>query len=349
MSSFVDRFANNPLFSPGDLRPSRPDVEIMCAFNPGAIMFKGKRLIMLRVAEKAIPDAGCVATPIFDPETGETHIRQFKLSDPDIEMSDPRFFNYRGEIYLTSLSHFRIATSADGVTWEIDEAPTMTPSGRYEAFGIEDVRLTELEGEYYLNYTAASSLGVVTALAKTEDFRTFKRLGIIFGPDNKDVALFPERIDGRFQTFHRPAVKHAGLPSIWTASSANMLDWGRHEIVISPRRDSWDCERVGAGTSPIRTPEGWLALYHAADHNTRYCLGALLLDAKQPWKVLARSREPFFVPEAPYETAGFMPNVVFHNGTIDLGDGTLELYYGGGDLVTCGARVKVADILAHLR
>ncbi|MEZ0296167.1 MAG: glycoside hydrolase family 130 protein [Candidatus Methylacidiphilales bacterium] len=347
--SIIDRFANNPLFSPADLQPSRPDVEIMCAFNPGAIMFKGKRLLMLRVAEKAIPEPGCVATPVFDPETGETYIKQFRLDDPDVGMPDPRFFHYKGEIYLTSLSHFRVATSDDGVNFTIDPKPTMFPEGPYEAFGIEDVRLTELEGTYYLNYTAASSRGVVTALAKTEDFKTFTRLGIIFGPDNKDVALFPERIDGRFQTFHRPAVKHAGLPSIWTASSDNLLDWGRHELVIGPRRDSWDCERVGAGTSPIKTPEGWLALYHAADYNIRYCLGALLLDLKQPWKVLARSREPFFVPEVSYETAGFMPNVVFHNGTVDLGDGNLELYYGAGDLVTCGARVRVADILAHLK
>jgi predicted GH43/DUF377 family glycosyl hydrolase len=225
----------------------------------------------------------------------------------------------------------------------------MFPEGPYEAYGIEDARITQIEGAYYLNYTAASSCGVVTALARTRDFKTFERLGIIFGPDNKDVALFPEKINGRYQTLHRPAVKHAGLPSIWTASSDNLLDWGRHEIVISPRAASWDCERVGAGASPLKTPDGWLTLYHAADHNTRYCLGALLLDLKKPWEVIARSREPFFVPEAPYEREGFMPNVVFHNGTIDLGDGTLELYYGGADLVTCGAQVKTADLLAHLR
>lgn len=344
----IHRFSNNPLFKPSDLQPSRTDVEIMCAFNPAATLFNGQRLLLLRVAEKAIPGPGCVATPIFDPETGDVHIKQFRLDDPDVEISDPRFFTHKGTIYLTSLSHFRVATSDDGVHFTIDPKPSMFPEGPYETYGIEDARITRIDGGYYVNYTAVSNRGVVTTLAQTDDFKTFRRLGIIFSPDNKDVALFPEKINGRYQAFHRPAVRHAGAPSIWTASSPDLLDWGRHEFVIGPRDDSWDCERVGAGTSPIKTPEGWLALYHAADHDTRYCLGALLLDLEKPWKVIARSKEPFFVPEALYELEGFMPNVVFHNGTIDLGDGNLELYYGGADLVTCGARVRTCDLLRHL-
>jgi predicted GH43/DUF377 family glycosyl hydrolase len=344
----IHRFSRNPLFSPSDLQPSAPGLEVLCAFNPAATLFEGKRLILLRVAERAIPDKGHVATPILDLETGSLQIRQFRLDDPDLHFSDPRAFTYKGELFLTSLSHFRAATSADGIHFEIAQTPTLFPVGPYESFGIEDARITFLDGTYFLNYTAVSSRGVVTALASTRDFQKFERLGIIFGPDNKDVAIFPEKVNGRYQAFHRPAVKHAGLPSIWTASSDNLLDWGRHEIVIAPRANHWDCERVGAGTSPIKTREGWLAFYHAADHQTRYCLGALLLDLEEPWKVIARSDEPFFVPKAPYELEGFMPNVVFHNGTIDLGDGNLELYYGGADLVTCGASIRIADLLAHL-
>lgn len=344
----INRFANNPLFKPADLKPSQPGLEIMCAFNPAATLFQGRRLLLLRVAEKAIANPGCVATPIFDPAKGEIFVRQFRLDDPNLQMSDPRAFLYKGETYLTSLSHFRVATSENGIDFTIDAKPTMFPEGPYEAFGIEDARITRIDGIYYINYTAASNRGVVTALARTHDFKSFERLGIIFGPDNKDVAFFPEKIKGRYQAFHRPAVKHAGLPSIWTASSPDLLDWGRHQIVAGPRPGHWDCERVGAGTSPIRTPEGWLAFYHAADFRTRYCLGVLLLDLEEPWKVIARSAEPFFVPEAPYETEGFMPHVVFHNGTVDLGNGNLELYYGGADLVTCGAGVRVSDLLSHL-
>jgi predicted GH43/DUF377 family glycosyl hydrolase len=110
----------------------------------------------------------------------------------------------------------------------------------------------------------------------------------------------------------------------------------------------WDSERVGCGAAPIRTARGWLELYHASDENTRYCTGALLLDLERPWKVIARSREPFLFPEAPYETQGFMPNVVFHNGLTDNGDGTLTLYYGAADDKTCGAIVSIEAILASL-
>lgn len=321
----------------------------MCAFNPAATLFNGKRLLLLRIAERAIPEPGCVATPVLDPINGELRIKQIRLDDPDLQLTDPRIFTFKGESYLTSLSHFRTAISEDGVYYKIDPAPTLFPCGPYENFGIEDARISQIEGIYYINYTAVSNLGTVCALAKTSDFKTFQRLGIIFGPDNKDIALFPEKINGRYQALHRPSVKHTGLPSIWTASSENLLDWGRHQIVIRPRLKSWDCERVGAGASPIKTPEGWLTLYHASDRDTHYCLGALLLDLGKPWKVIARSQHPFFIPEAPYETTGFMPNVIFHNGTINLGDGTLELYYGGADLVTCGARVTIADLLAHLK
>jgi beta-1,2-mannobiose phosphorylase / 1,2-beta-oligomannan phosphorylase len=346
----IQRFPNNPLFSPADINPSHPDFKVLCVFNPAATIVNGRRLLLMRVAETPIPQEGYIATPVVDPDSGQTIVRRFRIDDPDVKIDDPRTFTYKGETFLTSLSHLRIATSQDGVHFVAEPCPAMYPCGPYETFGIEDARITFLDRHFYINYTAASPFGVVTALARTDDFKTFQRLGIVFGPDNKDVALFPEKIDGRYYAFHRPAVKHCGFPSIWLASSNDLMDWGRHQFVAGPRPCHWDCERVGAGSAPIKTEYGWVAFYHAADHNTRYCLGAMLLDLEQPWRVLSRPEEPFFVPKADYEIAGgFMPNIVFHNGTIDCGDGTVELYYGGGDLVTCGARVQISDLLAYLK
>lgn len=342
----VDRFANNPLFSPSDLEPSHPGLEVLCVFNPAATLFQKRRLLLLRVAERAIPLPGHIAAPVRDSKSGDLEIRQFSLSDPDLRLIDPRVFSHRGEIYLTSRSHFQIAESVDGVNFTLDASRKIQPVGPYESFGIEDARITQYEDDYFITYTAASERGVVISLMVTRDFSSFERRGILFGPDNKDVALFPEKIDDRYYALHRPAPVHTGLPSIWVASSENLMDWGRHELVIRPRVETWDCERVGAGSSPIRTPQGWLAFYHASDHNTRYCLGALLLDLEKPWKVLARTKSPFMIPEAPYETEGFMPQVIFHNGTIDLGNGSVELYYGGADLVTCGARLSIDRLLA---
>jgi predicted GH43/DUF377 family glycosyl hydrolase len=345
-SSVVSRFSNNPLFAPGDLQPSQAGLEVLCVFNPAATLFRGQRLLLLRVAERAVADTACIAAPVWEPGAGEIRIRQFRLNDPYLSYSDPRFFTYKGQIFLTSLSHFRVATSVDGVHFQLENRPALTPATEYEKFGVEDARITKIDERYYINYSAVSERGVVTVLAQTEDFQHFERKGIIMGPDNKDCALFPEQINGRYQILHRPAVVHAGAPSIWTASSDNLLDWGQHHFVMGPRWGRWDCERVGAACAPIKTPEGWLTFYHAADHHSGYRLGLLLLDLEKTWQVIKRSEQPFFEPEAVYERQGFMPDVVFHNGTIDLGDGNLELYYGGADLVTCGARVRIEDLLA---
>jgi predicted GH43/DUF377 family glycosyl hydrolase len=108
-----------------------------------------------------------------------------------------------------------------------------------------------------------------------------------------------------------------------------------------------DSARVGAGAAPIRTPAGWLEIYHGADSEHRYCLGALLLDLQQPWKVLARSPQPIMEPIADYERTGFFGNVVFTNGHLVHGD-TATLYYGASDSVICGARFSIQEILQAL-
>jgi predicted GH43/DUF377 family glycosyl hydrolase len=104
---------------------------------------------------------------------------------------------------------------------------------------------------------------------------------------------------------------------------------------------------VGAGAAPIRTSEGWLAIYHGADANNRYGLGALLLDLQSPAKVLARSREPIMEPLAEYEQTGFFGNVVFTNGHVVDGD-SVTIYYGASDSVICGARFSINEILSTL-
>ena len=345
----IRRYPNNPLISPKDVKPSRPDFEVLCAFNPGATLFNGRKLLFVRVAERPIQEKGFISTVITDEISGGLKVLRFRLDDPDLDARDPRVIQYRGASYLTSLSHFRSATSEDGRNFTISSEPTLTGSGVYETYGVEDARIVRIEDVYYINYTGVSALGVVTCLARTNDFKTFDKLGVIFGPDNKDIAIFPEKIDGRYYTLHRPAVKHLGSLAIWLASSDNLLDWGRHRAVLTPRPGKWDCERVGGGAPPIRTAEGWLELYHASDENTRYCTGALLLDLKQPWKVIARAEEPFLVPEAPYEREGLLPNIVFHSGLVENGDGTLDLFYGGGDLLSCGCTVSIQDILGTLK
>lgn len=342
----INRFPTNPLVIPSQVKPSQPDLEVLCAFNPGATTYDGKTLLLIRVAERPVPEKGYVSAAIADEKTGAFKVLRFREDDPDVVSEDPRAFTYKGEVFLTSISHFRLATSVDGISFHVADAPTILPEGPYENYGIEDARIVQLEGTYYITYSSVSRHGVTTSMIRTQDFRSFERMGIIFAPDNKDIALFPERINGRYHTLHRPAVKHLGDLAIWLASSENLTDWGQHHRLISPRPGAWDGERVGAGASPIRTSEGWLELYHAADRDVRYCTGGLLLDLEEPWRVIGRSRAPFLVPQATYELKGFMPNIIFHSGWVERESGTLDLFYGAADEFTAGASVKISDILA---
>lgn len=346
----INRFENNPIISPADVKPSRDDFEVMCAFNAGAARYDGKVILLIRVAERPLPREGHVATAILNLDSGCIEPIYIKLDDPELNMTDPRVFEYKETLYLTSISHIRMASSEDGQHFQIDDTPALAPENAHEVYGVEDPRITFIDDWYYVNYSAISLRGVVTSLARTKDFKAFERLGVIFAPDNKDIAIFPEKINGRYFAFHRPSPRQLGgrAPSMWIASSPNLTDWGQHELVIAPRPGMWDCERVGCGAAPIRTDEGWLQLYHASDENTRYCTGAVLLDLVEPWKVISRSREPFLFPEATCECEGVMPNVIFHNGLVENGDGTITLYYGGGDEVTCGATVAVDDIMETL-
>jgi predicted GH43/DUF377 family glycosyl hydrolase len=345
----IQRFPNNPLIVPTEVKPSSPEFEVLCTFNPGATLYDGKTLLLVRVAERPVQEKGYISTVIIDESEGGLKVLRFRVDDPDLNALDPRIIRYRGVNYLTSLSHFRAATSEDGRHFTLGSDPVLTGSGIYETYGVEDPRIVRLEDAYYVSYTGVSALGVVACLARTNDFKNFEKLGVIFAPDNKDIAIFPEKIDGRYATLHRPAVKHLGAMAIWLASSGSLLDWGNHRALITPRPGRWDSERVGAGAPPIRTPEGWLNLYHGSDENTRYCIGALLLDLKQPWKVIARSREPIFFAETPYEREGLLRDIVYHNGLIDRGDGTLDIFYGGGDSLTCGCTASLRDILIRLK
>lgn len=346
----IQRFAENPLITPADVKPSSPEMEVLCAFNAGASTLGDETLLLVRVAERPIPEEGWVSTAFLNPEKpGEYEILRVKLDDPDLDYTDPRLFTYKGVLYLTSISHLRLARSQDGRAFSLAGSPTLLPESGYEVYGIEDPRLCWLDGWCWINYSAISLRGVTTALARTQDFRSFERLGLMFAPDNKDIALFPEAVGGRYWCFHRPSMKQIGAPSMWVASSDNLRDWGRHELCLSPRPGMWDGERVGCGASPIKTEKGWLQIYHASDENVVYRSGAVLLDLEEPWRVVRRSDGPLLSPEAPYEKEGLVPNIIFHNGWVDRGKGQIDFYYGGADTVTCGATLDVKAVLDWLK
>ena len=200
--------------------------------------------------------------------------------------------------YKNYISRLGYATSKDGVNFKRNDKPVFEPLEEYEKWGCEDPRITKIGDKFYITYVAhnkpATKSGPTrTALASTTDFIHFKRHGIITpkGADDRDVVLFPEKINGKYVMLHRPyswtkkkvfekdgklhlKVKRKIMewpikevpnyfpekPSIWIAYSDNLKDWFGHKVLIEP--NSRGLMKIGAGAPPLKTKDGWLVLYH---------------------------------------------------------------------------------------
>lgn len=255
------------------------------------------------------------------------------------------------------ISSLWVARSADGATdWRIDNEPSL-PSDldRHpeEMWGVEDPRIVWLDElkKYAVTYTAYSPAGPAVSLALTPDFRTFERVGMVMLPDNKDAALLPRRINGRWQMLHRP---HAGVSSdIWLAESPDLRHWGRYRRVLASRHGAWwDACRIGLGPPLIETDRGWLMVYHGVRQTAAgglYRVGMALLDAQDPCRVLRRGDEWVFGPHEDYERQGDVGDVVFPCGTTIGPDGdTLSVYYGAADTCIGLATARVSELIAWL-
>lgn len=341
------RYEKNPILKPSDLKAGIAGMKIACLLNPGVFKYEGKIWLLLRVAERPIQKEGRISFPIYN-EKGEIEVVSFDKNDPNLDASDPRVINYKGKDYLTTMSYLRLVSSKDGINFTEDAAyPPIFGKGELESFGIEDCRVATMEDGYYLTFTEVSPMGVGVGMISTKDWKKLDRHGMIIPPHNKDCALFEERIGGKYYTLHRPSSPEIGGNYIWIASSPDRLHWGGHKCIATTREGMWDSVRVGAGAAPIKTSKGWLEIYHGANKDHRYCLGALLLDLEDPTKVLARSNDPIMEPLATYEQTGFFGNVVFANGHYVEGD-TIHMYYGASDEVICKAKLSINEILNTL-
>jgi predicted GH43/DUF377 family glycosyl hydrolase len=254
-------------------------------------------------------------------------------------------------------SHLCAARSANGIDgFEIDRQPTLAADpAAYpeELWGIEDPRITFVPelGKYAVAYTAFSRNGPGVALALTEDFRTFERVGLIMQPDDKDAALLPRRINGNFALIHRPMTDSGA--HIWISYSPDLKNWGNHKVVLPARKGGWwDANKVGLSPPLIETDNGWLMLYHGVRttaSGSLYRVGLALLALDQPDRCIARGDAWLFGPEERYEREGDVNNVVFPCGyTLGKDRDTLNLYYGAADSVIGLAQTSVKDLLAWL-
>jgi len=251
---------------------------------------------------------------------------------------------------LQGKSVFALACSEDGLHFTVADEPIMTPATEgefaiYERKGIEDPRISRLDGEYYVIYTAASRYGPRLALARTEDFRSFERVALISEPDNKDGVLFPRKISGRYARLDRPMFGHTG--NIWVSYSPDLIHWGESRICMPIRDELWDSWRVGASAQPIETEYGWLEIYHGVKQTAGgpiYRLGAALLDLEKPSRVLCRTAIPILTPREYYERVGDVNNVVFSCGAV-MEDEEIRIYYGAADTAICVGMARLDELL----
>lgn len=345
MKDLAKRFKQNPLLRPKDLKASSSHLQIISLLNPGVFRYENKIWLLVRVAEGIAKKDGVVSVTMLN-KKGKIEMIEIPLDYPDLIANDVRIVNYKGLDYLTTLSHLRLLSSDDGIHFsEPDEDAILFGVGDLERYGIEDCRVSQIEDAYYLSYTAVSDSGVGVGLRITKDWKNFELKGMILPPHNKDVAIFEEKINGKFYALHRPSSKEIGGNYIWLAESPDGIHWGNHKCIIKSRPGFWDSARVGAGAAPIRTSDGWLEIYHGANKDNQYCLGAFLMDLNDPAVVLGRTFDPIMVPTEEYELNGFFGYVVFTNGHI-VDEDQLTIYYGAADEFVCAAHFSIREILA---
>jgi len=345
----IQRCDKNPIINITDLNPTRPDLNVIGVFNPAAAKYKNKTILLLRVAEAQINTSDSTVTaPIYNTQDNKLTFKEFDKNDPQIDLTDKRLIIANNQTYLTSISHLKLASSSDGINFTIEDTPFMTPQNPYETFGIEDPRITRIDDTFYITYVAVSPYGVCTALASTTDFVNVTRHGIIFCPENKDVVIFPEKINGFYYALHRPYSPLFDKHQTWIAQSTDLTSWGDHHLLYNPDLSSWDSKKTGPGAPPFKTNDGFIEIYHGVDDSNKYCLAAILLDKNNPEKIIAKTKTPILTPQQDYETNGFYGNVVFTCG-LTIEKNTVNIYYGAADTSICLAKMDIDDITNALQ
>jgi predicted GH43/DUF377 family glycosyl hydrolase len=256
------------------------------------------------------------------------------------------------------ISHLTVARSANGADgWSVAADALLAPAddSPTEQWGFEDPRIVWIDelDRYVITCTAYGPAGPAVFLATTEDFASVERYGIVRQPDDKNAALLPHRIDGRWVLFHRPKTEFGGRGEIFVSRSADLFSWSTPEPVLQPRTGAWwDSLRIGLGPPPLRTDHGWLLIYHGVKDTVGgevYRVGLALLDLDEPTRVLRRLPSWVLAPTAPPERTGDVPNVVFPCGLIHEPESDeLRLYYGAADTSICLATAQLEAVLEAL-
>ena len=305
------------------------------------------------------------------------------LSKKDIPYEADCIFNagvakYKGQYIMVFRNDYRfdgvgafakcnigLAFSDDGIHWSVKEEPFITVEDMNdpEIIKVYDPRLTVIEDQLYMCFAVDTKHGLRGGIGLIHDFKTLEILSLTV-PDNRNMVLFPEKINGQYVRLERPfpVYSRGGIDrfDIWMSYSNDLKYWGDSKLLMGVEDVPFANDKIGPGTPPIKTDVGWLTLFHSVDIDRsrgkngwearwqkRYCAGIMLLDLEDPSKIIGLSKEPLIAPETEYETeVGFRTNVIFPGGMILEEDGTVKIYYGASDTVECLATAKLEDLIA---
>jgi len=358
------RLSSKLLLGPADFGPTADGLEVIGVFNPGAARVGEDIVLLVRVAEGSMEkEPGWVRSPrsTLDGDEVRCHVDRLKIH-PDDDGDHRKPLTVTGHRRLAFISHLELVRlSPDGRDVKSIERPDAL-FGRdvTEEYGVEDARITQVGDEYLITYVSVSStMGVATSLMTSRDFGSFERRGIIFPTENKDVVIFPEKINGAWVALHRPVENINIRPlAIMAAESPDLVHWGRHRYVLGCADEpGWYSRRIGAGPPPVRTDEGWLTIFHGVRPRAEggpigeYSAGALLTALDEPWRPVRISEEPFLLPQEDWEVSGYVGDVVFPTGAVaDLEDpDLLHVFYGCADSRVAVATFSTREIIAHLK
>lgn len=264
-----------------------------------------------------------------------------------------------GSAYFAG-TNIGLAFSPDGIHWQ----PRAQPWIEWKTDEIRrayDPRLTVIDGRCYLCFAVDTFHGIRGGIAVTDDFEKWDILSLST-PDNRNMVLFPGKVNGKFLRLERPfPIYGRGAPEafdIWFSDSPDCAYWGNAQLVLGSEQVPWANAKIGPGAPPIRTEQGWLTLFHAVSINMdkelpawhphwhkTYTIGLMLLDLEEPWKVKGMHPAPLLTPDMPYEQEGFRGHVLFPGGMILEDNGEVKIYYGAADTVECLATAQVDDLL----
>ncbi len=361
------------IIRPKYLKPTSKKFKVVGTFNPGATRLpNGNIALYVRVAEKLLKDGNdkYYFAPRCEGKTKCTiKLDKFKKEDTESKsINDIRFND--GTLRLLFISHIRkIILDKTGFRIKsIDKKPTIQGLTSDGELGVEDPRVTKIGNKYIMTYVALSRQGNIhTNYAVSNDGKNWKRKGIIFREQNKDVVIFPEKIKGKYVAFNRPEGNFEfSPPHIWISYSPDLDHWGHPKPVQLSKKGAWDYSRIGAGPPPIKTDKGWLLIYHGVTEKKKYnnflarffgfmkeysvySSGAALFDLKNPHKLIAKTPQPIILPTNEYEKEGFISNVVFPTGLVlDQNKKDVLIYCGGGDSVVTVKKIALKEIMDSL-